>query len=418
MADRAVVRVALGLVAMLAGACGSSSIGGPIESPPKAALERYLREPSFRRAALVDSLVVKDNGYATLRLAHYDSGAPGDWSLAPEWNPPAATVATFGSSWSRPLAAEARPLSVSPAASEGDADALRALGEAAFFRYPLQLVDAPDEVLATDESANRFGLWRDDVRGIGGLVRAPLGDGSTGVFLSCASCHAQPGEEGRLSIGRPNAQLDLGFGHGLVDVTTAEGTEPVRIADLRPVRFVTHLHADGNVLQRDVISLAVRIETLMITGRNGLLRPPREVALGLALYLWSLAADVPAPRITSDAERRGEAIFAVDCASCHTPPAFTGPPVSLATIGTDPRVGLSHDRGTGNYRVPSLRFVSSRGPLLHDASLPSLAALLDPGRIDPAFTGGRAPGAVVGHEFGLELDVAARADLLSYLRRL
>jgi hypothetical protein len=60
--------------------------------------------------------------------------------------------------------------------------------------------------------------------------------------------------------------------------------------------------------------------------------------------------------------------------------------VCLAAIGTDPTFGSSRDRGTGACRVPSLRGVGSRGPLLHDASVPSAAALLDPARLSPSFS--------------------------------
>ncbi len=94
-------------------------------------------------------------------------------------------------------------------------------------------------------------------------------------------------------------------------------------------------------------------------------------------------------------------------------------PVPLGVVGTNPTVGLSASRGTGNYRVPSLHGVSSRGPLLHDASLPDLAAMLDPTRTEASYAGGRlGPGPVPGHVFGLDLDTDDRADLLAYLATL
>ena len=73
-------------------------------------------------------------------------------------------------------------------------------------------------------------------------------------------------------------------------------------------------------------------------------------------------------------------------------------------------------RGTGTYRVPSLHGVATRGALLHDASLPGPAELLDPARLRPSYAGGRrGPGAVPGHVFGLDLGDADRGDLLAYL---
>ena len=192
----------------------------------------------------------------------------------------------------------------------------------------------------------------------------------------------------------------------MIGVTTPHATEPVRIPDLRPTRWLTHLHHDGTVVQRDLTSLAIRIETLIITSHHQVLRPPREVALGLATYLWSLSAGVEGRGPASAAEKEGAEIFVKSCATCHAPPSFTGPPVPLDVVGTDPLIGRSTDRGTGFYRVPSLHGVSTRGLLLHDASIRTLDALLDPARTIP------------GHRFGLDLGAAARTSLLAYLRTL
>ncbi len=100
-------------------------------------------------------------------------------------------------------------------------------------------------------------------------------------------------------------------------------------------------------------------------------------------------------------------------------PGFTGAPVALSGIGTDPTLGRSADRGTGTYRVPSLRGVGSRGPLLHDGTLPSLGALFDPARLSPAFVGRlHGTGPVRGHIYGLALSDSDRQALLSYLEHL
>jgi len=191
----------------------------------------------------------------------------------------------------------------------------------------------------------------------------------------------------------------------------------VRIPDLRPIRFQTYLHATASVAVRDVTSLAVRIETLIITSNDATVRPPREIALGLATYLFSLADTLPMRANQTDGEARGKEIFDKRCSGCHIPPSFTGPPVSLAVIGTDPRVGMSAERGTGTYRVPSLRGVATRGPLLHDASAASLEMMFDPARTNAGFKG-RLGAPIAGHTFGLDLDASARVDLIAYLRTL
>jgi hypothetical protein len=71
------------------------------------------------------------------------------------------------------------------------------------------------------------------------------------------------------------------------------------------------------------------------------------------------------------------------------------------------------------YRVPSLHGVGSRGPLLHDATLPSLDAMFDPARTTPGFTARlHGTGAVPGHPFGLDMSDADRSALVAYLQAL
>ncbi|HEX6837776.1 MAG TPA: c-type cytochrome, partial [Polyangia bacterium] len=153
-------------------------------------------------------------------------------------------------------------------------------------------------------------------------------------------------------------------------------------------------------------TLAIRIETLIITSHAGAVRPPREVALALAAFLASLAPPPPPEPPPGSSAAAGAARFASDCASCHRPPTFAGGIIPLAVIGTDPRVGQSSDRGTGGYRVPSLRGVTTRGRLLHDGSVADVPSLFDPAR------------AVAGHAFGLTLSADDRAALVAYLATL
>jgi hypothetical protein len=172
------------------------------------------------------------------------------------------------------------------------------------------------------------------------------------------------------------------------------------------------------VRQRSIVSLAIRLETLIITSQDEVLRPPREVALGLAVAVWALADELPAAAPASKEAQRGLAVVERSCSTCHVTEAFTGPPVPLAVVGTDPTLGLSPDRGTGLYRVPSLRGVGSRGPLLHDASAPDLDAFFDPARVTPGFTGSRSHGPIEGHPFNIALSASDRAAALAYLKGL
>ena len=372
------------VVALVVGACGTT---------PGEPGARYLDDRGFRRAELEASLVEPSDGYARLRLVQYAT-PQGGWDAFDEWNP------------------QALELTADPA----DDDALRALGEAAFFGYPMQPLPAAAAGLALA----RYGLRS-----------ASLAQVATGLALTCASCHATE-RDGVVVPGLTNTRFDFGrllaeagavpgqdvarfraWGPGRVDVTTAEGGEPVRIADLRAVRWQGYLQADATLRQRDLVTLAIRIETLMITAHAAQqVRPPRLVSLGLATYVWSLADALP-PLPPSTA--RGADVFARACAGCHAPPALTGEPIALDVIGTDPTVGRSADRGTGAYRVPSLHGVGTRDLLLHDGAVASLAAMFDPARVAVGYAGGVRPGPVAGHTFGLDLDARARADLLAYL---
>lgn len=397
-----------GLIAALAlTACG----GGVTEAD---ALTRYLREPTFRRASMEASLLRRDNDYAARRLRHYESGANGDWARLPVWNPPSAAAGSDG------RAREAlRPLEPSPAAVAGDPEALRALGERAFWSYPAQLApDAVDRRVRAGDDLTAHGLLTDgDVRV--GVLRVRLPDGELGVALSCAACHvARRG--GGLVAGLANDALDLGalaardlpagsladrlraWGPGRVDVTTADGGEPAAIPDLRSVRWQTHLHRAGAVILRDEASLAVRVETLLITSLHAAVRPPREVAAGLARYLLSLGDALPAPPWSHP----GAAVFRANCAPCHAGEGMRGGVIPVEAVGTDDALARSADRGTGGYRIPSLRGVGARVWLLHDGAARGLDALLDPSRGSP------------GHDAARAMNASDRAALLSFLRAL
>jgi hypothetical protein len=423
-------RAALALVAA-AGAIVVACDARPLVPADDAQLG-YLRAPSSRRAALVASLVNPGNGYSSLRLAHYASGDEGDWDRLDAWNPRVAVVGLDALDAPSALPADAHALALPDEATWDPSTSLVALGQDAFFRYPAQLAPATLTSSSADGAA-RYGLWRDDARGVGGLVRAEV-PGGVALALTCSTCHADV-VDGRLVAGVPSARFDLGllladdgapdatidanlraWGPGRVDVTTNDASLPERIGDLRPARFLSHLQYDATVRQLDLVSLAIRVETLIITAHGQQIRPPRIVALALAQYLWSLADGVPPP---GDAASPGRALFEARCAACHAGDVLTSAPRPLAEIGTDPALGLSPDRGTGFYRVPSLRGVGARPSLFHDGALPSVDALLDPSRITDGYRGGaRVAGPVRGHVFGLDLAPPDRAALADYVRAL
>jgi cytochrome c5 len=416
-------------------ACGATELD---REPARA----YLEDPAFARDELIASLVNPNNGYSRLRLAHYATGDAADWDRLPEWNPPAEPIAAEeidqpGGASPVALSERAAPLPLPASVSGEDDPALVALGRAAFERYPMQLAPYLVVALASRAAAARYGLWVDAGAGVGGLVRARMADGSGALAITCSTCHAAPLPGGGVASGLPNAALDVGaamldargepaalptdplaaWGAGRLDVTTTTGLEPARIPDLRPARWLTYLQQDATVRARGATGLAIRIETLIITSHQAALRPPRMVALALAAYLRTLAGALPA--VAAAASPHGADLFEATCAGCHAPPGFTGEPVALALIGTDPILGLSADRGTGCYRVPSLLGVGSRGPLLHDGTVPSIDALFDPARLTDGFTQRlHGSGPVLGHPFGVDLPDDDRQALIAYLHTL
>jgi hypothetical protein len=94
------------------------------------------------------------------------------------------------------------------------------------------------------------------------------------------------------------------------------------------------------------------------------------------------------------------------------------------SVRTDPGLALRTRKGTGYYRVPSLRGVWNRGHYLHDGAAATLEEMFDPGRLEPTHVrGGYSPpgkttGAIEGHEFGLDLGPDERGQLLAFLRTL
>jgi hypothetical protein len=171
-------------------------------------------------------------------------------------------------------------------------------------------------------------------------------------------------------------------------------------------------------------------------------RVPDEALYALALYIYSLQPPKN-PNPIDDNAKAGETIFQHEgCVRCHTPPLYTNNKLTLAegftppddkpssldvlplSVGTDPGLALKTRKGTGYYKIPSLKGVWYRGHYLHDGSVASLEEMFDPDRIkDTHVPGGWSPPgvrnrAIKGHEFGLKLTPREREQLLAFLRTL
>ncbi len=235
---------------------------------------------------------------------------------------------------------------------------------------------------------------------------------------------------------------------------------PPRIPDLIGVQDRGYLDASGLVRHRsigDLMRYAALNQGLDYLSEYAGYRPAGELPdpesesrysdeqlYALALYVYSL--EPPAnPNSRSALSARGEEVFlASGCGGCHTPPLYTNNHLTPAngfvvpdehlrrfdvlevSVGTDPNLTRFTRRGTGYYKVPSLKGVWYRGPFGHNGVAATLEDWFDAGRIDDDYvpTGFRGaegigePVSAGGHEFGLELSAPDKQALIAFLKTL
>lgn len=169
-----------------------------------------------------------------------------------------------------------------------------------------------------------------------------------------------------------------------------------------------------------------------------------DAMYALGKYIYSLKPPAN-PNRPGEETARGQQVFARSgCASCHTPPLYTNnklvpvdgfkpfahpnaPPASAVMnvkLGLDPGLALRTRKGTGYYKVPSLKGVWYRGPFEHSGSIATLEEWFDPARLRPDYApkGWNPPDvitrAVPGHPFGLNLTAEDKRALIAFLRTL
>jgi hypothetical protein len=173
---------------------------------------------------------------------------------------------------------------------------------------------------------------------------------------------------------------------------------PVQVPDLIGVKDISYLDRTGLQRHRSIADL-MRYAAMnrgigdggdALANHNGFVPadPPRfqklpdpatrsrysdEQLYALALYLYSLPPPSNPNRFDSLAER-GQRVFQREgCATCHTPPLYSNGKLTPVegfrvpddhrtkydilpvTVGTDPGLALKTRRGTGYYKVPSLK---------------------------------------------------------------
>lgn len=231
---------------------------------------------------------------------------------------------------------------------------------------------------------------------------------------------------------------------------------PAKIPDLIGIQdrkyfdhTATHLHRGPGDLMRYAAQVSFAETTdfgshhMLAAGTRRVQgRLPDEALYALALYIYSLKPPRN-PNPSDHNARAGQKIFKREgCNTCHTPPLYTNNKVTPATgfavpanlprgidvvplsVGTDPNLALATRKGTGYYKIPSLKGLWYRGHYLHDGSAATLEEMFDPDRLKQTHVpGGYMPlglkaNAIPGHEFGLNLTRSERAQLIAFLRTL
>jgi mono/diheme cytochrome c family protein len=378
---------------------------------PLALAERFANDAELRRDCLSKSLVNPQSGYARDRIEHYTEDG---WGRLPveAFRTRPVLPSDLGKPPPVPDASwQSIPVGTFPATLDG----LRQKGEQMFARFPAQIERAMLPVLRAAGGPARYGLWQTS-DSVGGLVWVAM---PGGVFpsLTCSSCHASVDSGGRLRPGVPNHQFDIGrakddylvvrslystWGPGREDIAADGKDNPVVMADLRAVRFQTHLHRTANV-KSSLVALALRVETGLITAHYGAVRPDRKDAFALAYYLWTLGDALD----TETALRHpGRPLFERHCGTCHQGPALAGQPIPPESIQS-PVAGMPITaRATGKLRVPALLGVSARRWLLYGGEADGIDGLLDPTRSRG------------GHAMAARLNADQRQAIAEYLRAL
>jgi hypothetical protein len=230
---------------------------------------------------------------------------------------------------------------------------------------------------------------------------------------------------------------------------------PVRVPSLIGIADIKYLDSTGLVRNRsmaDVMRYAVLNEGMDTLGHYGDFQPGHtgqgaeagtrysdEQLYALALYIESLKPP-PNPNKFDEHAQRGQEIFKEQgCPACHTPPLYTNnklnpvrgfkvpddlrktDAIMNTSVGTDPTLALQTRRGTGFYKVPSLRGLWYRNVYGHGGQAATLEEWFDPARLEEGYVPKGFhinPGPIEGHEKGMDLTPEEKRDLIAFLKTL
>lgn len=216
---------------------------------------------------------------------------------------------------------------------------------------------------------------------------------------------------------------------------------PPQIPDLIGVRERKFLDHTGLVRHRgpaDLMRYSSMVQDMMGYAAYGEHPPMRATEPGkgrrysdaqlyaLTQYLYSLQPPKNPNPLDALAERGAGVFKEENCGRCHTAPLYTNNrlvavdgfepsegdrkryDVMSQRVGTDPRYALQTKKGTGYYKVPSLKGVWYRGPFEHNGGAATLEEWFGSERVE------RTP----GHPFGTKLPEQDKAALIAFLKTL
>lgn len=402
--------------------------------------EAYIESPRYRRGILERDLREQQSSYARDRLVSYGQMGLG-WEVLPEWDPPSRALrnedlerflAGEQPEWDDAEAESLEPFEL-PATQEEWVE----LGRRVFFEYPLRSDPIYSTLVGLEGGLEDSGFIEDEGSWVGLRLFRRSG-GVVTVGNTCAQCHAGRNPDGTVTGSLANRQMDIGaarllvqgltpgslppelestavadldrLGPGRGDVQSDGQFNPFAFPDMGGLGDMPILQHNATWDQGGVATLAVRCETLFITASARRTRIPRVLSWALSEFFHSLPAPPPGlegEAVPEEAEAGALIFDEAGCADCHVPPLYTSDsPVPATVVGTDPSATESPSRGTGNYRVPSLRGVAWTAPYLHHGAVSSLEELLDPGRLEEE----------PGHEFGHDLSAEEKAALIAFLQ--
>ena len=269
-----------------------------------------------------------------------------------------------------------------------------------------------------------------------------------------------PGETERLQrfLTKPEDAIAAGFNpHGVIPRINGSPFYGTRVPDLHLLRYNKYIDATGTHRLRgpeDIARYAAIINSadpmdfgthrfLTDKQRRVAYRFADEVLYAIGVYLLSLEPPKNPNPPPADVVARGQAIFRREkCETCHPPPDYTTGKLTLAegyepprnhpfwsdirrvSVGTDPGLALKTRKGTGFYKIPSLRGLWYRPRLLHDASIVTLEELFDEARLSTDYERkgwsppGVTKGPIPGLEFLTKLPAEDKRALIAFLRSL